>query len=195
MQGVLSRDKTLALTAGKDGAARLWNVKTGLVLRTFAPAQRAGVGKMMSTGFPNTAVFSSDEQYVLTADTNHQAYLWSVKTGKLEAVLSGHTGSVQSACFSADGTRIMTAGLDATARIWDLKSVVQANRTKRPVTPLFVNDVNGQGLLSAGFSPDGQHILVGCKDGTVKLYPATLNAFLNKATDILHQVPPGTQGK
>lgn len=190
LYGALSGNKKTALTAGRDGSARLWDARTKTVLHTFTPARSVGRSGKPPSDYPNTAVFSPDARHVLTADTNHQAYLWDVKTGQMEAVLSGHTDSVQSACFSHDGKRIVTASRDQTLRLWDVQAVLQAGRSKQTPVPLFHINVGGRGAMSACFSPDGRQILVGCYDGTSKLYPATLTAFLHKAHEILQQVPP-----
>lgn len=186
---VLSRDKTAALTAGKDGAARLWNLRTGMAVHAFKPANLDRGAGDFAHGYPNTAVFSPDEQHVLCADTDHNAYLWNVRTGRQEAVLGGHIGNVTSACFTKDGVRLVTASMDQTARVWDVQAALKATKMGRPVKPLLVIKVGGGGLHSAGFSPDGLQIIVGCHDGTVKLYPATLQGFAARGNDILRQVP------
>jgi WD40 repeat protein len=44
--------------------------------------------------------------------------VWEASTGKVVAVLEGHTAEVNSAVFSRDGKWVVTASSDDTARVW-----------------------------------------------------------------------------
>lgn len=46
--------------------------------------------------------------------------LWSLESGKVVAVLKGHTEAVVSVALSYDGKTALTAGLDQTVRVWSL---------------------------------------------------------------------------
>ncbi|MEM8611212.1 MAG: hypothetical protein AAGF93_04270, partial [Cyanobacteria bacterium P01_H01_bin.105] len=66
-----------------------------------------------------SAVFSQDEQRVLTASYDGTARVWDLTTGEAQ-VLEGHQSGVISAVFSQDEQRVLTASYDGTARVWDL---------------------------------------------------------------------------
>jgi WD40 repeat protein len=109
-------------------------------------------------------VFSPDGQRILTASWDQTASwdktarVWDL-SGKLQATLQGHTGTVTSAVFSPDGQCILTASDDQTARVWDLSGKLQA--TLQGHTGI---------VTSAVFSPDGRRILTASDDSTARIY-------------------------
>ena len=72
----------------------------------------------------NSAAFSPDGSRVVTASSDHTAWVWDAKIGAALATLSGHTDVVYSAVFSPDGSRVVTASVDQTAHIWLLDLIV-----------------------------------------------------------------------
>jgi WD40 repeat protein/energy-coupling factor transporter ATP-binding protein EcfA2 len=107
------------------------------------------------------AVFSPDEQLILTASGDHTAQLWNAHTGALVVKLTGHTTEVRSARFSPNGQLVLTAG-DLTARLWD-------TATGKPIATLaaHTSDVN-----SAVFSPNGKLIVTASSDWTARVWDA-----------------------
>jgi len=108
----------------------------------------------------NTAVFSPDGKYALTASGDKTARIYEVSSGKDLLVLSGHTDRVISAVFSPDGKYVLTASYDSTARIYDAASGQK------------VHELSGHTdrVNSAVFSPDGNYILTVCIDNTTRIY-------------------------
>jgi WD40 repeat protein len=49
---------------------------------------------------------------------NEEAPIWDLTTGRLHAVLKGHTGVVSAGLFAADGAHVLTGGHDGTVRRW-----------------------------------------------------------------------------
>jgi WD40 repeat protein len=110
------------ITASDDKSARIWNTMIG---NDDKPAQTLN----MMTGnevlkleghkyMVNSAVFSPDGNFVLTAGSDQTARIWDATTGKEICIIKGHSGSVNFANFSPDGKYVITASLDGTARIW-----------------------------------------------------------------------------
>ena len=108
----------------------------------------------------NSAVFSRDGGYILTASFDKTARLWERTSGKNTLIYRGHERYVSSAVFSPDGEYILTASFDDTARLWDRSSgkEIMVYRGHK-------DDVN-----SAVFSPDGEHILTSSDDQTARLW-------------------------
>ncbi|MEM7536897.1 MAG: TIR domain-containing protein [Chloroflexota bacterium] len=67
----------------------------------------------------NTATFSHDGQYIVSASGDNTVRIWDANTGVPIAVLEGHTDDVSMAMFSEDDRRILSAGRDNLVRVWD----------------------------------------------------------------------------
>jgi WD40 repeat protein len=150
-----SRDGRLVVTSDNDGAACVWNVSTGRLVRelTEPAGVSGGVGGGTGVGPPamRWAVFSPDGKQVLTANNDGTARIWDVKTGRQLLVVSEPTGeSINDAWFSPDGKQLVTASDDGTARIWDATS------------GRLLHILSGPGhspVYNAAFSPSGQRVV------------------------------------
>ena len=73
------------------------------------------------SGFVNSASFSRDGRYLVTASADHTAQIWEFIAGQWqEKATIRHSASVNNASFSPDGTHLVTATDDYTAKIWRL---------------------------------------------------------------------------
>jgi WD40 repeat protein len=64
--------------------------------------------------------FSDDGTRIAIADASGAVVLHETASGRVEAVLVGHSGKVRLARFTGDGRRLVTTGLDQTVRVWDV---------------------------------------------------------------------------
>ena len=67
------------------------------------------------------AVFSKDEERVLTWSRDGSARIWSAKDGSALTAPMKHDKSVSGAVFSKDEERVLTWSDDGSARIWSAK--------------------------------------------------------------------------
>jgi WD40 repeat protein len=143
-----SPDGRLVAAAGEDGKARIWDARSGALVRTFAGHTDALTG----------IEFSADGSRLVTSSRDHDARIWNVDTGA-STLLRGHFGPVFDASFSPDGRFVVTAG-PMTAGLWDAgssKLIAYLRGHEEPLT-------------AASFSPDGTQILTSSRDGTVRTY-------------------------
>ncbi len=112
------------------------------------------------TSVQSSAVYSPDQEYILTGGWDQTARLWDVATGRQIRTFSGHEGWVVKANFSPDGKLAVTASMDNTARIWEV------------ATGRLLHTLKGHTiyLSDACFSPDGQFVATSGWDRTARLW-------------------------
>ena len=150
------------------------------------------------TGAVNTAVFSPNGQYIVTASDDHTAKLWTNDASYIRT-FKGHSGPINAVVFSPDGQYVVTASDDHTARIWSQHGnhITTLNGHLGAVQHVSFNESgdymlttasdntaklwnsHGQILLSfphvrgnspASFSPDGQYVLTISSDSTANVW-------------------------
>ena len=103
-----SPDGRYALSGSSDKTLKLWDVSSGLELRTFA-----GHAKWV-----DSVAFSPDGRYALSGGSDKTPKLWEVASGQELRSFVGHTLSVSSVAFSPNGRFALSGGGDCTTRLW-----------------------------------------------------------------------------
>lgn len=144
---------------GEDRTAKIWDIQTGQVLRTFTGHTEGVWG----------VAFSPDGQSLATSGFDRTARVWDVHTGReLHTLNVGSDGPrVWGVAFSPDGRRLAAACDGAengrnSVRVWDAHTG-QLLQSLRGHTRC-VNDVT--------FSPDGRRLATASDDMTVKVWDA-----------------------
>lgn len=146
----LSANGRHALSGGQDNVLRLWDIPTGLLLRTF-DAQASRI---------NAVAFSPDGYQILSGGGDKLIRIWAVTTGQAVRTLEGHAGAVLSGAFSPDGKRALSASADKTIKLWDVETG----------DLLRTFEGHSDEVLSVAFSSDGHKALSASKDKTLKLW-------------------------
>ncbi len=153
----VSRDGELALSAGRDHTARLWEVRSG--------NQRLDPLRHPSEVLD--VAISPDSRTALTAthgrpNTNGIVRLWSLETGAtIFPHLSSHAGAVQVVTFVTN-TQGLSGGHDGHAALWDLE-------TGELIGSLGADKGYVRSHALAVF-PDGDHAITGGEDGFVHVW-------------------------
>jgi WD40 repeat protein len=144
-----SPDGSLLASGAVNWTARIWNVRSGLLLHELKQHHEA----------VTSVAFDPEAARLVTGSVDGDARIWDVATGKPTVLLRGHFGTVSQASFSPDGRWIVTAG-PVTAGLWD-----SANGHL-----LFFLRGHNALLTSAVFDPTGRWILTASRGGSVRQY-------------------------
>ncbi len=140
-----SRDSRLLASGGEDGTARVWDVRTGQLLRTI----RARCDSV------DCVSFSPDGRWLLTCGPNYKdsadgaIQFWDAQTGELAREFRAHDQWVRTLAYSLDGKYLATGSDDKTAKLWDADTLEQ-RRTFAGHTGM---------VLSVAFSYDGKSLI------------------------------------
>jgi WD40 repeat protein len=108
---VVSDDGRVVAAATNWSVVRVWDPKTGKVLRAFGAAGHPPFGLAVSP----------DGRFVATAgERDRTVRLWRVADGKELASFSGHEGDVYSVAFAPDGRSVYSGSADCTVLRWDV---------------------------------------------------------------------------
>jgi WD40 repeat protein len=136
-----SPDSRFVLAGGDGSTLRLYEVKTGKLIREL-------VGH---TGYAQQAVFTPDGKQVLSASSDRTLRLWDLDTGKERRRFEGHTEEVVAVDLTRDGKWALSGGADRTLRLWEVgtgKEVRKFEDDTKPYMGLFTRD--GKQVLSCG---------------------------------------------
>lgn len=142
----------IVFTASLDGTVRAFDLIRYRNFRTFTspnPVQ-----------FSSLAVDASGEVVVAGSLDTFEIYVWSVQTGNLLDIFSGHEGPISSLSFSPTTGFLVSGSWDKTVRMWDIYS----------------RDTNLESLehesevLSIAYRPDGKEIAVSSLGGTLSFW-------------------------
>lgn len=148
-------------SASLDGTVRAFDLIRYRNFRTFTsptPVQ-----------FSCLAVDPSGEVVAAGSTDSFEIFMWSVQTGKLLDVLTGHEGPISSLSFSPTGNVIASGSWDKTVRVW---SVFGRSRAVEPFT--LSSDV-----LAVAFRPDGKELAASSLDGQVMFFDVALGKQTN----------------
>jgi WD40 repeat protein len=125
-------DGTTIVTASVDTTARLWDAKSGNMLR-----------ELKHEDVVNSAKFSSDSRLVVTASDDGKVRIWNTDTGELIKEPVEHEEKVKVAIFSPSGNYIATDAMNRTGKIIDIRNFKE----------LTLNDLRGP-VATNDFSHD-----------------------------------------
>jgi WD40 repeat protein len=154
------------VTAGDDKVIRVWDWQAGKTARTIRGQVGAGdEGKVYAMALsPDGRWLAAGGFMAAFNGSNHQDVgtirLYEFATGRLVALLKGHTNVVNSLAFSPDGTQLISGSDDHTAITWGIESRKLVHQLKG----------HRDHIYAVGFTPDGARTVTGSYDSTLKLW-------------------------
>jgi len=151
-----SRDGKYIASGSADDTVKLWEVETGLLIKTFYHH----VNNVISVAF------TSDDRFILSS-TCSTVKSFEVSSGKLINTFQQDSDErrfdcwhLKSVSFSPDGQHIASVCRDNTIKLWEAES------------EKLINTIQGNSidLNYLRLSPDGRRIVTGSSDNTVKLF-------------------------
>jgi WD40 repeat protein len=185
---------TVALTAGNDQTARLWDVATGTPIGEPLKHQGKDV---------RAASFSLDGKLILTA-ANELATIWDAQTRQPVGEPMRHNRPIFAAEFSPDAQTVATATLGGRVFLWDAATRTQKGRLDELITDYIAFRPDGKALLvgafqrriwdtttlkpvaqnqsndrvtAAAYRREGRSVLMGFEDGRVVEWDPFWNSF------------------
>ena len=148
----LSADGTLAANHYPvSGDLEIWEVETGRVRVTVR-----GLEDLFAVKFNR----DGSRVYANAAFPSSRLKVWDSQTGKLTAVMEGHTNNITDQVYSPDGTRVATSSVDQSVRVWDAGSGKL----------LFILRGHTSRVNAVAFSPDGTRLVSASDDRTLRLW-------------------------
>ncbi|MBD2001857.1 MULTISPECIES: WD40 repeat domain-containing protein [Cyanophyceae] len=168
-----SRDGQILVSHSPGETIKLWNLKTGKLLRTLNE-------KVYAAG---VVAITPDVQTLVTVDqkapfnNDKTIKVWNLKTNKLLRTLNGHSQQVNRLAIAADGQTLVSASDDKKVLVWNLKTGKRLQTINPQSTP----------ILSIALSPNGQILATGggesvdqntSKDTSIKLWDSKTGKLL-----------------
>jgi WD40 repeat protein len=145
-------DPTRIASASEDHTIKIWDVSSGLCLKTLNDHDSA----------VNSVVFSRDSARLASASDDSKVKIWDTSSGVCLQTLEGHSNVVWSVVFSHDSTRLASASNDCKVKLWDADS------------GLCLKTLDGHdGVVnSVVFSHDSASLASASDDGKIKIWDA-----------------------
>jgi len=191
----ISPDGQTIVSASADNTIKIWHLRTG---------------KLNLTGHSSwlrAVTISPDGQTLVSGSYDKTIKIRHLRTGELKTTLAGHSDAVYSVAISPDGQTLVSGSSDNTIKIWNLKTDNNIIRiwnwelkTGELKTVELKTTLTGhsESVYSVAISPDGQTLVSGSKDKTIKVWnlqTGVLKTTLTGHSDSVNSVAISPDGE
>lgn len=145
----LSDDGRLVATIGEDRLIRVWDVRTGGLVRTLSQTE----GRFRSLAF------RPGSSWLVSGASNGMVGVWNPLADDRPRMQHKHGPPVTLIRVSADGQRALSAGTNGAVRVWDLD-----NERRLAEIPTGMGENR-----DARFLPDSESLIVAKADGRIRI--------------------------
>lgn len=154
---IFSPDNKYLVSASGDGTIKIWEITTWENTHTIC-AHKDSV---------RSIVFSKDGNYLISASVDKTIKIWDAKNYQLIKILRGHDKKVIALASSPTENCIYSTSYDCTIKKWNLDN-------GEPIFTIYGHNV----FRSISCSPDGQQVISGSDDGSIKIWDGTTGVLL-----------------
>ncbi len=144
-------DGSLFASSSDDGTLKLWDGKTGNLVKSLSAGEKVGLFKFNPDGKYIAAIVGEDPGSFFKPA---EVIIWEVKPGNLVKRIEGFDKGLQALSFSPDGKYLVTGARDTKASLWKIPS--------GDIAKTF--EGHKYWVSHASFSPDGKYLLTGTAD-------------------------------
>jgi len=160
-----SHEGAYIVSGSDDRTVRIWNINTreSKVLQIDGDSDAEGL---------TSVAISPDARFVAAGSPDTVVRIWDVATGTLVGRLLGHGDLVYSVAFTPDGKGLVSGSLDKTLKYWELSTAIDDARKAGERFGKCMLDFTGHKdyVLSVAISHDGQWVVSGSKDRSVRFW-------------------------
>lgn len=138
-----SADGQHIYTAGEDHVIKVWEVNSGIDIRTFSGHQ-AGVRSM---------ALSADGRQLISGDASGKVLVWDTQSGDMVTSFDAHEDAINEIKYMPDGSSFLTGSADKRIKRW---SSVDYSLIKT------IEGMTGM-VRSFGISPEGDRLVMGAQ--------------------------------
>lgn len=158
-------DGRIAVSAGLNGAARVWDLAEGTCLRTLAGSSQSD----------SCVAMSADGRIAVCGGRDGQARVWDLVDGICLRTLAVHPSTLTAVAISTDGQFAVFAGrtppkmlypgqpisrgTDAKLEIWDLTSGTRRHSLDKGLTPSGYAPLHGDEIVGVAISADNRTVI------------------------------------
>lgn len=162
-------NQNLLISGSADWTIKIWDLSTNQVIKTLEGHQ----------GSIRALAVSPDGHTLVSGSTDGTVRVWDLKTLTLQHTLIGHTDLVRTVAISPDGQLIASGSWDKTIKLWTLSPQTKADLKNhhQSNSPKLIGTLTGhqEYINSLAFTPDGQMLISGSDDNTIKIWQLHLS--------------------